>query len=154
MVAAMTDDVLALHAAVTSLMRALKIAERDVQIAHRELNFVAADIATMRFVAENPGCKLSDLASHLGVVPTTASSVVDRLVDRGFVLRERPASNRRAVALTLSEAGAQAFGLIEGEEIANMQLMLEALDPAERPAFVTAMTKIAQSITSAPERDA
>ena len=41
-------------------MRTLKIAEKNVQVAHRELNFVAADIATLRYltdqVVDDPSC--------------------------------------------------------------------------------------------------
>ncbi|MEM8837898.1 MAG: MarR family transcriptional regulator [Pseudomonadota bacterium] len=144
----MTDDVLSLHAAVTSIMRALKIAEKHIQVAHRELNFVTADIETMRFVANNPGCKLSDLADYLDAVPTTASSIVDRLVERGFVLRERPETNRRSVALSLTSAGSEAFTLIDAEEKATMRLMLDALPEDDRAAFVRSMTRIAKSVSS------
>ncbi len=142
----MKDDVLALHAAVTTIMRALKIAEKDVQVAHRELNFVAADIQTLRFIAANPGCKLSDLAAHLGVVPTTASSVVDRLVDRGFVSRERPETNRRSIALSLTAAGQEAFALIDEEEKATMRIMLEALPEQDRASFIRSMSLIADKV--------
>ncbi|MEL6102993.1 MAG: MarR family transcriptional regulator [Pseudomonadota bacterium] len=139
----MNSDLDQLHKAVTTLMRALKIAEKNVQVAHRELNFVAADIATMRFLHGHPGCMLSDLSGHLGVVPTTASSVVDRLVERGFVSRERPEANRRAIALRLTPEGQYAFALIDAEEKATMQIMLDALPEEDREEFVKSMVHIA-----------
>lgn len=142
----MTDDAFELHAAVTTIMRALKIAERDVQVAHREWNFVAADVQTLRFLSAHPGCKLADLAMHLGVVPTTASSVIERLVDRGLVQRERPETNRRAIALTLTDGGRETFGLIDAEEKSTMQVMLDALPQEDRPAFIRSMKQIAKSV--------
>ena len=113
----MQEDIEGLHRAVTALMQALKIAEKNVQVAHRELNFVAADIATLRYLTGHPDCMLSDLASHLGVVPTTASSVVARLVERGFVSRERPEANRRSIALRMTPDGQHAFALIDAEVV-------------------------------------
>lgn len=142
----MSDQTKTLQQAVTTILRALKIAETQVQVAHRELSFMPADIQTLRYLSQNNGCKLSDLAGHLGVVPTTASSIVDRLVERGFVGRERPASNRRAVALHLTEDGSVAFGRIEAEEMATMRIMLDALPEADRTGFVEAMTRIAAHV--------
>ena len=142
----MQDDLDRLHVAVTTLMRALKIAEKQVQVAHRELNFVAADIATLRFLHTQPGCMLADLSEHLGVVPTTASSVVDRLVERGFVSRERPETNRRAIALTLTSAGEEAFAKINAEEMTTMQIMLDALPAEDRAQFVRSMVHIAEKV--------
>lgn len=142
----MRDELDNLHNAVTSLMRALKIAEKNIQVAHRELNFVAVDIETLRFLRAHPGCMLSDLAVHLDVVPTTASSVVDRLVDRGFVSRERPETNRRAIALRLTPDGTEAFALIDAEEKATMQIMLDALPDQDRSRFVQSMMQIAQTV--------
>ena len=143
----MKEQVQSLHKAVTVLMRALKIAEKNVQVAHRELNFVAVDIETLRFLTNHPDCMLSDLAKHLDVVPTTASSVIDRLVERGFVSRERPETNRRSVALGMTREGQHAFALIDAEEKATMQIMLEALPEEDRAQFVKSMTHIANRVS-------
>lgn len=143
---AMTNETQQLHDAVTTIMRALKIAETNLHVAHRELNFVPADIQTLRFVARHPGCKLADLAQHLGVVPTTASSIVDRLVERGFATRARPESNRRTISLRLTDLGAEAQKRLEAEELATMQTMLDALLPEERTPFIVAMSRIAGAV--------
>jgi DNA-binding MarR family transcriptional regulator len=143
----MEEEIDSLHKAVTGLMKALKIAEKNVQVAHRELNFVAADIATLRYLRDHPDCMLSDVASHLGVVPTTASSVIDRLFERGFVSRERPANNRRSVALRLTSDGQHVFALIDAEEKQTMKIMLDALPETDRAQFVKSMTHIAETVS-------
>jgi len=142
----MEEEIESLHKAVTALMKALKIAEKNVQVAHRELNFVAVDIATLRYLTDHPDCMLSDLAGHLGVVPTTASSVVDRLVERGFVSRERPETNRRSIALRMTSDGQHAFALINAEEKQTMKIMLDALPEEDRAQFVKSMTHIADRV--------
>lgn len=143
----MDEDIHKLHGAVTTILRALKIAETNTQVAHRELAFVAADIQTLRFVSTHAGCKLSDLAAHLGVVPTTASSIVDRLVERGLVRRDRPETNRRAIALALTEEGRDVFARLESEELGTMRIMLDALPEADRPQFIRSMARIAEAVS-------
>ena len=147
----MKEQIESLQKAVPLLMQALKIAEKNVQVAHRELNFVAADIATLRYLTDHPDCMLSDLANHLGVVPTTASSVVDRLVERGFVTRERPETNRRSIALRMTDEGQHAFALIDAEEKQTMKTMLDALPEEDRAQFVKSMTHIAATVSGREE---
>jgi len=48
---------------------------------------------------------LSKLAGHMGVTASTMSIAVSRLVDQGYVVRERDAQDRRRVLLTLSPDG-------------------------------------------------
>lgn len=143
----MSDQIKDLQQAVTTIMRALKIAETEVQIAHRQLSFLPVDIQTLRFVAQNPDCRLAVLASFLGVVATTASSVVDRLVDRGFIARRRPEKDRRSIALSLTDEGKDAFRRLETEERATMKLMLDALPEDERATFVRHMSRIASKVS-------
>lgn len=144
----MTDAASDLQAAVAVISRVLKITEPAIQTAHGELKLAPSDIQSLRFIAEHPGCMASALADHLGVVPTTATSIVDRLVKRDFVHRARPEDNRRAIALTLTAAGQDAFTRIDADEKATMTLMLDALPQADRAAFVTAMERIAAHLSS------
>jgi DNA-binding MarR family transcriptional regulator len=146
----MTDQAKILQQAVTTILRALKIAETDIRIAHKELNFVPADIQTLRFVSQNAGCMLSDLATHLGIVPTTASSIVDRLVNRGFLRRERPVHHRRAICLQLTDIGADGFVRLENEERITIRIMLGALQKANRAKFIENMATIAARVSLTP----
>jgi len=49
--------------------------------------------------------RLSDLALHTSTDPSTLSRVVDGLLQRGVLLRERSSEDARALALGLTEAG-------------------------------------------------
>ncbi len=134
-----------LQSSILTIVRIQKIMERSVPTAHGELKLAPPDMQTLRFIAHHPGCMSVAVAHHLGVVPTTATSVVDRLVKRGFVDRVRPEENRRSVALHLTEAGRDAFGRIDAEELASSQAMLDVLPAEEREPFVTAMALIAEA---------
>jgi DNA-binding MarR family transcriptional regulator len=77
------------------------------------------------------------------VPATTTTSTIDRLVKQGLVLRTRPEDNRRAVSLQLTAEGVATFEAMVSHDMQSMRMMLGVLTPAERPAFVSAMSRIA-----------
>lgn len=121
--------------------------EPSVQTVHGELKLAPHDIQSMRFIADHPGCMSGTVADFLGVVPTTMTSIVDRLVKREFVSRERPESNRRAVALHLTDEGVRIFAQLDTEELDSSRFMLQILPEDERDGFVRAMVRIADALT-------
>lgn len=49
--------------------------------------------------------RLSELASHTSTEPSTLSRVVDGLLQRGLLVRDRSDEDSRALALSLTESG-------------------------------------------------
>ncbi len=64
---------------------------------------------SLAFLYRRGGCSLSELAEHLGVMPPTASSLVDRLVRSGLATRDLNESSRRQVVLQLTREGIARF---------------------------------------------
>src|SRR5919198_4011686 len=62
----------------------------------------------LAWLAAAPGKRLRmvDLATRLRVTPGGLTRIIDRLVDRGWIERDRPTGNRREVHATLTRAGA------------------------------------------------
>jgi DNA-binding MarR family transcriptional regulator len=139
----MNDVTTRLQHAITAIMRALKVAELALQKSSGKLKLGPSDIHALQFIAANPGAMSGTLAHSLGIVPTTATSVVDRLVRRGFVQRDRRETNRRAVALTLTPAGQAVVTRLADEERAASAAMLAALAPDEHETIVGAMERVA-----------
>jgi DNA-binding MarR family transcriptional regulator len=122
--------------------RRFKVAEAAAA-ADNALN--ALDAQALLFVSEHPGCGLGDVARDLGVVPTTMSSAVDRLVRRAMMERRRPEDNRRTVALTATAKGRR---VIEDHKAAYHKAclaMLRSLDRRERGQLIRLTEKIADA---------
>ena len=133
----------ALHAAVTTLLRHLKILEPNVPTEHGRLGATPSDVAALRYVASNEGASQKALGDHLGLRATTVTSLIDRLARMDLVTRTRPPGNRRVVALALTGEGRRAFAAITEEERETMRRMLDALPEDRRAGFVEAAEMIA-----------
>jgi DNA-binding MarR family transcriptional regulator len=137
----------ALYDSVCTLLRMLTVGEKTFPPAGGRIKYNGLDFQTIGFVGRNPGCMATELAGFLDVAATTATSTIDRLVKRGLLLRERPEDNRRAVSLSLSKEGELVFKHMVAHDMTSMQLMLQALAPAERAPFVAAMGKIVKAFS-------
>lgn len=83
--------------------------------------------------------RMSDIASELDVALPTATSLVDRLVDRQFVARETDSDDRRVVLCHLANAGERAVShiwqtartrgrdLLQTMDVSKLQMLDEAL---------------------------
>lgn len=72
--------------------------------------------------------RMSDIASRLDVTLPTATSLVDRLVEKHYVAREDDPDDRRVVLCHLSEQGEAALGRIWHLARARCHELLEAMD--------------------------
>ena len=67
------------------------------------------DLLALKVISDQKGLIMSQLAEKLGVGMSTATGIIDKLVEKGLVNRQRNHGDRRVVKLMLTA---------EGEEIA------------------------------------
>jgi DNA-binding MarR family transcriptional regulator len=143
----MTDDNASLmRASIRSLLRAFTVDESRYPPAEGKIRYNGPEFQTLHFVGHHPNCSSAALAAFLGVSPTTAQSVIERLIKRGLILRQRSDEDKRAVALTLTQEGEAMRAAINRQDRHNCETMLAALPEAERSAFVMQMAQIARAI--------
>ncbi|WP_377702219.1 MarR family winged helix-turn-helix transcriptional regulator [Pseudoduganella sp. UC29_71] len=64
-----------------------------------------AQLWALSEIGGSPGLGLGDLAAALDIHQSTASNLVRALLERGLIVQARRQDDRRAVALTVSDAG-------------------------------------------------
>jgi DNA-binding MarR family transcriptional regulator len=94
--------------------------------------------------------RMSDIAAGLEVTLPTSTSLVDRLVEKNFVVRENQTDDRRVVLCRLSESGQKAIGGIWSSTRTNSQELLRKMDTAKLKMFIAALEDMAN--TSSPEK--
>lgn len=142
----MPSNAAKLVASVRILLRTFTINETAFPPAEGKLKHNAHDFQTILFLANHPNSKANRVADFLGVVPTTAQSVIERLIRRGIVVRKRGDSSREGVSLSLTTQGQVLCEAIDRQDLTNCERMLRALPASERAGFVKNLQLIAESI--------
>jgi DNA-binding MarR family transcriptional regulator len=100
-----------------------------------EMDVTMPQLKTMLLLFLNGPMRMSDLASDLGVTLATATGLVDRMVEKGIVLRQDNPEDRRVVLIGLSTEGqAKISRLWESSKIKSREL-LESLDTTSLQTF-------------------
>jgi DNA-binding MarR family transcriptional regulator len=134
-----------LRIAIGRMLRVFKVeGASDPDSPYAALNL--SDLTALSLVGERPGSIMRDVAAELGSALSTATTVVDRLVNQGLVLRERVEENRRIVRLGLTDAGRDLYRRLNAMQTANCRAMLNALSPDEQAAYLYLAEKIAAAV--------
>ncbi|HUW50138.1 MAG TPA: MarR family winged helix-turn-helix transcriptional regulator [Sulfuricella sp.] len=81
---------------------------RHFQWIETQCGVSGAQLWAMARLQDSPGARVSDLAQALSIHQSTASNLVDKLVRKNFVCKERDATDQRIVHLYLSPQGIEA----------------------------------------------
>jgi len=95
-----------------------------------ELDITMPQLKTMLLLFLNGPTRMSDLAADLGVTLATATGVVDRMVERGLVVRDNLPEDRRVVLCRLSDTGQKMVSRIWDSSKKRSREILQYLDTA------------------------
>lgn len=79
-----------------------------------------------------PGIRVSHLADHLGIAPRSATEVADALEHAGLLTRSPDPTDRRAVLLTLTDAGRQTVARVRDRRRAAADEAVSVLSDHDR----------------------
>lgn len=86
----------------------------------------------LTLVSDNPGLTQTGLAGLLGIEPPTLSQSISPLLERGLIERRKVNGDKRAHALHLTKAGADAVALVRREIPRHENAVLARLNPDEQ----------------------
>jgi DNA-binding MarR family transcriptional regulator len=86
--------------------------------------------------------RLSELANQLGIVPRSATTVVDDLEAAGLVARKPDPDDRRATLVDLTPAGIKLLTTIRRHRRDAMVSLIERLDTAEQSDLLRLLTRL------------
>ena len=111
-----------------------------------ELDMTMSQLKIALLLFLNGPLRMSDIASQLEITLPTATSLVDRLVEKEHVIRENQPDDRRIVLCKLSPKGQKAVSqmwvssrnrtkeLLEALDITKLQMLSEVLQAMLEPA--------------------
>ncbi|HIQ37870.1 MAG TPA: MarR family transcriptional regulator [Desulfocapsa sulfexigens] len=90
------------------------------------------------------GSTISRLAEQLKVSPPSASTMVDRLEDKGFLYRERSTEDRRKVVVRLSKQAAAQAEQMEAAVLAAFLDLVEKVGPETAQKWCEVLERVEQ----------
>lgn len=124
-----------LAACIARLRRALR---RGARVADPANPLAVAQLELLSALAEHPGVRPGQLARLLHMRPNTVTTIVNSLVAQDMIERAASGGDRRAVELTVTEAGQQAVHAWQATNAAVLHLALSALPARQRRALTAA----------------
>ena len=130
--------------AVPLVMRILRSEMRS----HRGPTLTVPQFRALGYVRRHPGCMLSDVSEHLGLTQPTTSKMFDKLEADGLVTRSAVASDRRKVALNLTEQGEHTVRAAAAPTRAHIGETLARLSPDERARLAASLRLLSDLFAS------
>lgn len=106
-----------------------------------------AQIRALGFLSRQKVQTVGELAELMGVTISTASGLVDKLVDNGLVERSTNPDDRRQVLIRLAPPAIEMHAQIK--EIRRRQVLnaVDSLDDVQRDCFVSSIQAIARALS-------
>ncbi len=118
----------------------------------REQNAVSQGIITLPqflglgFLRKNPGSPVKAFADTLGLKPSSASGLIDRMVQKGLVHRVHSKTDRRVILLTLKAKGERMVDEILEQKQQSLSELFAPLTADERTTYLKLMQKVVGEI--------
>jgi len=119
---------------------------RDFANALAELELTQKQCATLQLIGSNPGVSQVDLAATLGTDRATMMAMIDRLEQRGLVVRRRSAADRRRQELNLTEDGERTLERTKRAIAKHERRFTSRFTADELKALFNALSRIHQQV--------
>jgi DNA-binding MarR family transcriptional regulator len=127
-----------------------------VAVAARSLSDNEAEVSLPQYralvvLASRGAQRPIDLAEALGVDPSTATRLCDRLVDKRLISRRRQSGDRREVRLDLAERGRKLVDAVSEHRRRDIERILARVPARDREELVHAFRIFADAAGEVPE---
>ncbi|HPD00745.1 MAG TPA: MarR family transcriptional regulator [Acetivibrio sp.] len=113
-----------------------------------DLSFSKSEIFVILVVDRQGEITMSKIADYINSPMSTATGIVDRLVKKGYLKRERSESDRRVVAIKLTDEGKSLIDEFKKTAFKYIKLIYDSLTDEERVLVMKIFTRIVDIISS------
>ncbi len=142
-------DAAAVDAVLTASRSLIAVATRSLGAAAEETTI--AQYRALVVLASRGPQRMVDLADALGVAPSTAGRMCDRLVRKGLIRRHRARTDRRAVLVSVTAAGRQVVDQATARRRALIEDILRKLPAGTQHAVAEALRAFAGAAGEIPD---
>ncbi|KAA0892302.1 MarR family transcriptional regulator [Oryzomonas japonica] len=122
----------------------MRVMGRIRSIVHEGMDLTYNQYKMLLTIYDKGNCTLNVLAKELQIAMSSASEMVDRLVNLGFVYRTVDEDNRRQVMIYTTEKGEELIRELRRGIVENYRTLLDRLPPRDQERLVVAFENLAE----------
>ena len=131
-------------AAIQNLASAIKAEAEDCGKLCGGLN--EKELFVIGFMGNNKNVKMSDIASNIDAPMSTLTNIVDKLVEKKYLVREHSADDRRVINVMLATNGKNAFKAISSKRKSMSEKALSNYQEKAQLAFIDFLNTLASDL--------
>jgi DNA-binding MarR family transcriptional regulator len=119
-----------------------------------DLDLTYAQSQVLFRLAEHPGSHMGDVAKAFGVTLPAVTHIVDRLEEKGLVVRGDHPADRRVYVLDLTRAGKTLVDELEAIRLRGMERVLARMSAGDRQRVLAGLQALVDAADGATDDDA
>lgn len=104
------------------------------------------EIRVIEILGKKSPCIMSEIAEQMMLAVSTLTAIIDNMVEKKLVSRERSEKDRRIVKVKLIEKGNEIYAVSEANKMRLSFGILNSLEPQEQEILLSLFRKIADKI--------
>lgn len=116
-------------------------------IGNEKMNLV--QIHTLFLISEHAGLTMTELAKRLRISTPSATSLIDRLSEKNWIVRERDSVNRKLIHVKITSTGKAFLHSMKAERKKMMKDMFNLLPVSDQQELARILTKLSSLCQSA-----
>jgi DNA-binding MarR family transcriptional regulator len=128
---------------ILQLTHQITIRESEI-LQNWDVELTLPEFKVIHFLNRRGPSIMREIADHLGMAVSTMTGIIDRMVKKNLVVRERPEDDRRIVKVELTEQGRQAEDWHMSEHKRITIAILKRLNEEDQDALLDIMKKVVQ----------
>ena len=111
----------------------------------------AQEIRVLRTVGRHEGCIMSALAERIRLSLSSVTGLIDRLVEKKLVCRDRSREDRRIVQVELTDNGRELHTSVVESQVQYARELMKTLSASEQDELLALFGKLSARIKTAKE---
>jgi len=111
-----------------------------------DMKFSKTEIFSILYLDKRKEITMTELVEYINVPMSTATGIVDRLVKKGYIARERSETDRRIVVLRLTEEGSRLIENLKDLIYKYLDMILADLTDEEKQFLARIALKIVHNL--------
>ncbi len=136
--------------ALRKVLRATELFNRNLA---QSVGLTAAQFRVLQIIAEKDHCTATEISTRMHISQATVTSLVDKLVDKDMVVRERSQVDRRQTKIIATDSGRAAIATAPDPLQQKFVRKFAALQDWEQAMLIAALERVA-AMLDADEMDA